>query len=428
MKLVITIVLTLALAVGLGSLSMDDPGYIVLSRDPYVVRLPLLLFVLFLFVAFLLLYLLFNFVAGVFRAPKKVKAWRNKRNENAAQNHTMQGYAGLIEGNWSTAEQSLMKKLEHNKAPLMNYLGAAYAAQQQGNFQRRNSYLDDALSSHPSQYLSVTLTRARLHYQSNELGEARDCLESLRKSSPKSAPGAKLLADVYRDLGDWDSLVKLIPSVRKMKLYPEEEIVRRERMAYENLISSPALLQGDTDRPTTTWNSLPNAKKKDPLVVGDFVKQLIKSGDLKEAETVLRRALNRSYDSELMNLYGKVNSPFVEYQIQLVEKLKKKHGEDPQLTLTLARLYRYQNKLELSSDLYQEAIELGAQDDVLADYGSLLEQMGKTEAALQFYKRGINALSTKQANKGVDPTMEGNLIPLENLPKDVSGEVIPVVR
>ena len=138
MKLVVTIVVTLVIAVGLALLSIEDPGYIVLSRDPYVIRMPLLLFALGVFLAFVVLYLLFNFIAGLFRAPAKFRNWRTHSNENAAHNYTMQGYAGLIEGNWASAETALLKKLSYNRTPMMNYLGAAYAAQQQGHLVKRN--------------------------------------------------------------------------------------------------------------------------------------------------------------------------------------------------------------------------------------------------------------------------------------------------
>ena len=43
MKLFITILISLAVAVGLGMLALEDPGYIVLSWEPWVVRMPLLL-------------------------------------------------------------------------------------------------------------------------------------------------------------------------------------------------------------------------------------------------------------------------------------------------------------------------------------------------------------------------------------------------
>ena len=66
------------------------------------------------------------------------------------------------------------------------------------------------------------------------------------------------------------------------------------------------ILQGEDDRQATTWKSLPRAKKKDPVVIGSFVKQLIAADKNKEAEDVLRKALLKKYSQELMYLYGKV--------------------------------------------------------------------------------------------------------------------------
>ena len=120
MKLLITIIIALIVSVGLGMLAVDDPGYVVLTRAPWVIRLPLLLFICIIFLTFVLLYLLLNFVASLFRAPEKYRKWRIQNKENSAQQHTMQGYAYLIEGNWPRAESALLNELEYNKTPLMN--------------------------------------------------------------------------------------------------------------------------------------------------------------------------------------------------------------------------------------------------------------------------------------------------------------------
>jgi HemY protein len=427
MKLVVTITVTLVIAVGLALVSMEDPGYVVLSRDPYVVRMPMLLFVLGIFLVFVVLYLLFNLIAGLFRAPGKYQKWRTHSNENTAHNNTMQGYAGLIEGNWASAETALLKKLDYNRNPMMNYLGAAYAAQQQGHLARRNRYLDEALAKFPRQHLSINLTRARLHYQAGEVSESRDYLENLRKSAPKSRPVTKLLAYVYQELGDWNSLVELMPALKKLKAFPPEELELREQAAYDSLISSPALLQGEPDRPALTWKSLPASRKKNPIVIGSYVKQLARSGDLKEAETVLRRALNKQYNSELVYLYGKIESPFVEYQIQLAESFTKNHGDDPELILALARLYRYSNDLPKSRELYNRAIKAGARDEVFADMASLLEQMGETDAAIEFYRKSLELLDPVHDQNAVLRPGQGDLVAIEESPAS-TGTVMPVVR
>ena len=392
MRLFITIIVALIVSVGLGVLAVDDPGYVVLTRAPWVVRLPLLLFIGILFLVFVLLYLLFNFIASLSRAPQKYRKWKIRSQQNSAQQHTMQGYAWLIEGNWPKAEAALLNKLEFSKTPLMNYLGAAYASQQQGLPERRNHYLDEALARHPSHELAINLTRARLLYHSGEVVECRDHLEKLRAVSPGNVAVARLLADVYRELEDWDALTRLTGSLKKLQAFPEEETKNRERHAFERLLSSPALLQGESDRPARVWKSLPAKKRKDPDMVVSYVKQLIKTDRLKEAEKELRIALNRGLDRKLINLYGKVRSPYVNYQIELIESFIKKHDNDPDLLLALARLYRYEKNYAKARDLYRQSIQAGAPGEACIDLASLLEQMGETDAALFFFKKGAAGL------------------------------------
>ncbi len=392
MKLFITIIIALIVSVGLGALAVDDPGYVVLTRDPWVVRLPLLLFIGILFLTFVLLYLLLNFIASLFRAPAMYRKWRTRNQENSAQQHTMQGYAYLIEGNWPKAESTLLNKLEFNKTPLMNYLGAAYSAQQQGLMDRRDRYLDEALARHPSNELAINLTRARLLYHAGSLTESRDYLEKLRTVSSRNVAVARLLADVYKELEDWDSLTGLVASLRKLEAFPEEETKIREQHAFEQLISSPALLQGESERSAKTWKSLPAKKRKDPDMIVSYVNQLIKADKLKEAEKELRTALNRGLDKKLIHLYGKVRSPFVSYQIELVESFIKQHDNDPDLLLALARLYRYEKNYAKAKDLYKKSIRAGAQGEACIDLASLLEQMGETDEALFFFKEGTVGL------------------------------------
>ena len=424
MKLFITILLSLAAAVGLGLLAIEDPGYVVLSRDPYVIRMPLLLFVLIVFVAFMLMYLLFNFIAGLVRAPANYRKWRKQANERSAGKHSMQGFAGLVEGNWSKAEYELLKKLDHNQTPLMNYLGAAYAAHQQGHFERRNRYLNDALVAYPKQHLAINLTRSRMLIQSGEFAEARICLEGERTASPKNVPLLRLLAGVYRSLEDWNALVSLAPTLKRLKAYPEEELVEREMQAYSGLLSSDALFQGHQGGHEGKWKSLPASVKKSPATVMAYASHLVKVGDHKEAETALRRALNRNYDSSLINLYGKVESPFVPYQIQLAESCLKKHGDDPELTLALARLYRMDDQLDKAREWFTNALEANPSAETLADLASLCEQMGDSEAALSFYRKSVELAAPETRS----PVREGELMALDHQPDAAPREVIPATQ
>ena len=418
MKLIITLIITLGLAIGLALIAMESPGYVVLARAPYTVRLPLALFVLALIVTFIALYLLFNFIAAVFRAPRRVREWRRRANQTRAQIQTMQGYAGLIEGDWSKAEKKLLNLLPHNQAPLLNYLGAAYAAQQRGQLRHRDQYLADALAQHPQQRLAIRLTAARLHYQAGEIAESRDVLEKLRRIAPKNVPVARLLADAYRHLADWNSLAALMPTLARLRAFPPHELEARKTQTYESYLSSPALLQGDGERPMAAFKSLPAEIQKDSKVIAGYARLLLKAGQNVLAEKTVRLALNRAWDAQLACLYGTIETDFTDDQIKLVRSWMKKYGDHKDLSLALARLYRRDRQLAKARELFAQVISDGG-NEACAELGSLLEEMGEKDAALLCYRQGVAALAPE--SDASEPPSAGELVALD-------GGVMPVVR
>ena len=141
MRLLILVVVSLAAAAAIGLISLEQPGLMVVSYGKHSLELPLVLALLFIAVAFALLYLLFNFLFALLRAPKRAKAWNEARQNKKAQDDTLRGYARLIEGDWAHGEKELLRRMPYCKTPMLNYLGAAYAAQQQHDFRRRDEYL-----------------------------------------------------------------------------------------------------------------------------------------------------------------------------------------------------------------------------------------------------------------------------------------------
>ena len=421
MKTIIAALITLGLAVGFASLALEDPGYVVLSRAPYTVRLPLALFALFAALGFLLLYWFFNLLGALLRAPKRFAKWRLRRNQTNAQIFTMRGYAKLIEGDWASAERKLLNLLPHNKAPLLNYLGAAYAAQQLGNARARDRYLADALLRHPAHRTAIRLTQARLHFYAGELVQARDALEKLRARAPNNIAAGRLLAEVYRQLADWHSLAKLLPLLVRIKAFPPHQLATWEQLAARHFWASPALLQGDGNRPTQTFNALSAKQRKKPQQIAGYCRLLIDCGKHATAEKTLRRALNRGYHAELAALYGRVETAFTNDQIALVKSWLKKYGEHADLKLAVARLCRRARRFDEAREFFAAVINEDGRADAHLELGELLDAIGDVDAAMRRYRQAITALAPNASRR--DAARAGQL-----LEQDASGEVIPAVK
>ena len=158
----ILLLLLFLVAIVLVQTAIDDPGYVLISRAPHEIEISLSLFLLALFVLIISSYIILRLTIRLLHAPRDIGRWHGRRNVQLARKATLDGYARLIEGDWHAAEKTLTARLIHSTTPLLDYLGAAYAAQQQGNATARDNYLDCAQALDPAHSEAIDITRARL--------------------------------------------------------------------------------------------------------------------------------------------------------------------------------------------------------------------------------------------------------------------------
>ncbi|MEE9446920.1 MAG: heme biosynthesis HemY N-terminal domain-containing protein [Arenicellales bacterium] len=393
MKMLIIIILALAAATTVGLMSLDDPGLMVLSYGQNTWELPLVLGLLLMVVAFALLYLLFNFLFGIFRAPKKAKAWNQQRQNKNAQNDTLRGYARLIEGNWEQGEKDLVKRLDHCNTPMLNYLGAAYAAQQQNNYDKRDEYLALAEKLDPANRMAIDITRARMLTQAGDYVEAKALLETMHHHAPANKTVLRLMTDVLQQTDDWTGIKALLPKLEKTKALPEAQVMALNVAAREANLS---LAVPDTINTSTLneYKQLPRKHKKDAQMATMFAKQLINEGELHQAEAVIRKAIAKDWSSELAGLYGKTDIDDLRKQIALATTWLTEHEEDAMVNLTLARLNLAYKQYDKARVYYNTAIEQGAGDEAFYELGQFYETEGNHKTALTYYKKGMQAVIT----------------------------------
>ncbi len=424
MRLLVALVVVIGVSLFLALLALEDPGYVILTRAPYTVRLSLALLALILLLSFGLLYLLLNFIAGIGRAPKRLRTWRQQQNIKTAQAQSVLGYADLIEGDWEQAERRLLTRLAHNPASLINYLGAAYAAQQQGELQRRDRYLNDAMQCYPKQRNTVSLTQARLQHQAGQLAECRDTLEQLRQTAPGNIPAVRLLADTYQRLGDWPALVALLPQAKKLGALAEVELQAREKVAYERHLAASELVREDGKQADPeAWKALPMHVRKTPNAVAGYARLLLRSGDMVGAEKLLRTRLNKAWHPDLAYLYGQVETDFPTDQIKLVEAWIKKYPDQPELMLALGRLSRHAQQYDKAQLAFRQAVALGGRNAAVVELAALLAQLGEKDAALMCYKKAMADLPPERESIR-PPAASGQLTALE---QQVEDPVVPPV-
>lgn len=390
MKMLLIIVLSMAAATVIGVVSINDPGLMVLSYGLNTWELPLTLGILLIAVAFALMYLLLNFLFSLWRSPRQVGKWNKRRQGKNAQQDTLRGYAQLIEGNWAQGEKSLVKRLPHSKTPMLNYLGAAYAAQQQQDFTKRDEYLVKAEKTDPANRMAVDITRARMLTQAGDYANAKPLLENMSRNAPGNKTILRLMSDVCQRTEDWQGIQKLLPALKRTKALPEQQlsaldlIVRREHLIGVN--------SADNDGSSLAqYKRLPRKQKQNGPLAVMYAKDLINQGKLSEAEMMVRVAIKKNWSAELADLYGQTRTDNLRKQISFAATWLAEHEHEPSVNLTLARLNLAYNQTEKALKYYKQAISLGAGDAAYYELGKFHEQEGNAALALKCYKKGVES-------------------------------------
>ncbi|MGB5308295.1 MAG: heme biosynthesis HemY N-terminal domain-containing protein, partial [Arenicellales bacterium] len=139
------LLLFLALAAGIAlTIFVENPGYVLITREPWSVETSLTLFAIGLLLSFVIFYLFVRLLNNLFSTPEKVRRWQNRRHLDHAIEDTRKGLAEAINGNLTQAEKLLTRSLPDSPQAEINLLATAWIAQQKDEHQKRDDYIAQA--------------------------------------------------------------------------------------------------------------------------------------------------------------------------------------------------------------------------------------------------------------------------------------------
>jgi HemY protein len=385
-KLLVFILVTLMGAVAVALWVMEDPGYVLIAAGPWTVETTLALAVVALLVVFAMGYYLIRFGIRIFGVPRGVRHWRERQRQRKAQHALMHGLIAIAEGDWQGAERQVLKAVKDSDTPLLNYLAAARAAQEQGAADRRDRYLQLAHQHQPTAEIAVGLTQAELQLRQQQREQALASLRHLQQLAPKHPRVLSALATLYRELGDWEHLLELLPSLRKRRLFSAQELDGMARQAYQ------ALLAASGAEVRQTWSRVAKAFQEDEAVLATYAEQLLSVGKGDLAEPLLRHAIKRRRSERLMRLYGRVEGTDPNGQLVQAESWLVGHEEDAATLLTAGRLALRCKLWGKAREYLEASVNARPTAEGFNELGNLLEQLGEPEAALENYRQGLRLL------------------------------------
>lgn len=370
---------------------MQAPGFAVFSYGDTTYEIPLVEFIIGLFILFTVFYILIRLLALVFSAPKRIHSAMDKRRQNKALNNTQQGLKKFTQGNWSESEKLLMSGADHSNSVCVNYIWAARAAHMRGDFSDRDTHLTVARECNPDDSTTLDVLRAEFLLDQNMPEQALASLSQYEESIRSNPKIASLFANTYTQLEDWNKLAEIIPQLKNSKSISQDTYHQFENQAIKGLFNN--------SQTASAVNEI-GAKYKESILGNnnltfEYVTALRKHGDHELAESTISSALEKNWCTDLVRQYGLLELKEPSQALNKAESWIEQHTNDANLHLTLGRIC---NKAQLwgkAKSYFESSLSRKPLAETYAELATLHEQLDEMDDAHRCAKKGLKLATLK---------------------------------
>jgi HemY protein len=371
----------LAVAVALGA--RLNEGYVLLVFPPYRAEVSLNLFLLGSAGLFLALYFSLRTLAITFGLPRRVQAYRRRRQREKAGEVFQDAVRLLFEGRFGQALKRASESHAAGTAPGLSALIAARAAQRMRESEKQQEWMARAKSDDPRTEAATLMLEAEMMNEARRFDAALAALERLQG---RHIAALRLELRALQGAGKWDAVLKLARQLEKKDALPAEVVREIKTQAHlENIASR----QHDADALQAYLRSLPGAEHGRRLAFAAATALAGQGADV-AAQRVIEAALGApgaDWMPELVAIYGGL-SQNVAARIALAEKWLPEHPDDAGLLLALGRMC-LRHRLWGKAQSYLEAsLAVNESREAHLELAQLCDQLEKTEAANQHYRAG----------------------------------------
>ncbi|MEJ2114905.1 MAG: heme biosynthesis HemY N-terminal domain-containing protein [Gammaproteobacteria bacterium] len=365
--------------------AMKAPGFAVFTYGNTTYELPLVEFVIGLFILFTLFYILLRLFALIFSAPKRIHSAMNKRRQNKAIDKTKQGQTKFTKGDWTQSEKLLLSGANHSSSASVNYIWAARAAHMRGDFTKRDAHLAEAKKSNPDDSSAVDVLHGELLLDQRMPNEALVSLSQYEATIHSNPKIAYLFANAYEQLGDWEKLADMLPQLENSKSISQQNYSRIENETIKGLLQN-SQNASNVDEIGAKYRE--NISADEELTL-EYVTALRQQGKHELAETIVSSALAKNWCSKLVRQYGLIELKDPSQALNKAEQWIEKHTNDANLYLTLGRIC---NKAQLwgkAKAYFESSLTRKPLAETYAELAALHEQLDELEDAHKCAKKGL---------------------------------------
>lgn len=387
-RLFVFVLIVLAISAVLFSMLENGSGYVLIVVGDTTIEMAFIVAAAINVLAFVVLYFLVVILRMLFSTRRGVLAWAKNHRRQRGLNRTTQGLIAFVEGRWDVARKTLAKSADNSSTPLINYLFAARASSAVGDAKAVDNFLKKAELSTQGADVAISLTQAELQIQNGQYEQALATLLRAKKIASHHPVVLAALMKVYRQLNDWDSLLSLLPSLKKYNALSAIDVKNLEREACSAKLMR-AVASHNVNGLLSCWKSLPSSVKQDALLVACYAEQLIVGKQYEQAERLLRSQLQREYNEPLVKLYGLAVAEPLAKQLAFAEQLLKSHSESATLRLTLARICLNHGLDKKAQQYLEGSLDLELVAGIFSELAGIYASQGDYKKSVECYIREL---------------------------------------
>lgn len=394
-KLIVFILLVVLLALwGLGVI-LPDAGYVLVILGQKSLETSLW------FACFAVLSVVFSgwliarFVWASWSLAQRLKDFFVFGTTERASKRAASGLIDFLLGDWMQARKKLLRTASKVESPLVNYLAAARASFELGDQEDALKILHDAQKKHAGFALPIGVAQAKMEMHNGRYEQAKTILLGLQIKAPKNHLVLNGLRELYEARQDWVALGALLPLIKKYKVCAVAETLELEnfvaigQLQFAGEAAQRLALADRLYELRKAWGKVPSVQQRAPRVVGAYAKVLIDNVQDSEAEMVLRKALGKTWDENLIDLYGLLRPADLTEVIRTAETWLKYYPQSANLLRALARLNLRNHVWGLARDYFQRSLAAQHSAETLAELARLLHSLGETKRSIEMYSAAL---------------------------------------
>lgn len=382
------LILVLIVVAGLlvGPMMVDQKGYVLIAVNEQVIETSVVVMVMVILIFYALLQMLEWGLVNTLTLWGRTRNWFGWRRQRVAREKTLSSVLDLAQGNYLTAEKNSVRNAQLSDKPLLNYLTAAQAAQQQGKNEQRDRYLQRADELNDGQ-LAVQTTRLKLHLEANEYEDALAWLIVQNEKTLNEKPILQYAYRVYLKLERWDLLLPLLDNIQKNKLIDSEQYHQLFERCHRSLLVAAA--DNGIDELNRYYQGLSRKLRNDIDVFTDYAELSIELGGIGEIEKELFKRLRKNMHVPLLMTLNGVSDSQVEAILEDVGQLTRQYPSQVEPFEVAGSLCMKAHLWGKAKEWFTAAIAITPSREAYQCLALTQYQLGEKDGALTNYQLAV---------------------------------------